>query len=106
MNAKNVHLQLLSKEELLNIMNPFLTRLDSIEKKLNAKNSSSFKIGYYRNKELKEKFGLSPNTIIKYREAGIIPFTMIGEVYLYPIKKMDEILEKNSNWDLFENKAS
>jgi hypothetical protein len=105
MNAKNVHLQLLSKEELQNLMNPFLTRLDSIEKKLNTK-TSSFKLGYYRNKELKEKFGLSPNTIIKYRETGIIPFTMIGEVYLYPIKKIDEILEKNSNWDLFQNKAS
>lgn len=59
---------------------------------------------YYRNKSLKEFFGLSDNTIISYRDNNIIPFTKLGEIYYYPIDEIDNILQKNSNFDLFKNK--
>ena len=51
---------------------------------------------YYRNKDLKKLFGISPNTIIKYRETGILPYTKLGDVYLYEKKELDRILEDNS----------
>ena len=101
----NSQLVLLTTDKLESLLNPVLHKLVIIEKNLN-KRTTYTKRGYYRNKDLKEKFGLSPNTIIKYRESGIIPFTMIGEVYLYPINQIDDILKMNSNWDLFHNKAS
>lgn len=53
---------------------------------------------YYRNKDLKSLFGLSPNTIIKYREEGNLPFTLLGEIYLYPINEVDKKLKKNANY--------
>lgn len=55
---------------------------------------------YYRNKGLKEFFGLSDNTIISYRDNNIIPYTKLGEIYYYPIDEIDKILQKNSNYDL------
>jgi hypothetical protein len=61
---------------------------------------------YYRNKNLKEVFGLSDNTIISYRDNNILPFTKIGEIFYYPIDEIDKILQKNSNFDLFKNKIS
>ena len=103
--GNNSQLVLVPIDKLESLLNPVINKLVVIEKNLNKKTTSS-KRGYYRNKDLKEKYGLSPNTIIKYRESGIIPFTMIGEVYLYSIKQIEDILEMNSNWDLFQNKAS
>lgn len=52
---------------------------------------------YYRNSDLKKKFGISSNTIIKYRQEGVIPFTLLGEIYLYPSHEIEEILIKNSS---------
>ena len=105
MENRNSQLVLLSTDKLESLLNPVLNRLDDIDKKLNKK-TSTHNLAYYRNKNLKENFGLSPNTIIKYRELGIIPFTMIGDVYLYPINQLNDVLKMNSNWDLFQNKAS
>jgi hypothetical protein len=105
MENSNSQLVLVSTSKLESLLGPVLNRLDIIESILNKKTSPTKK-DYYRNKDLKEKFGLSHNTVIKYRETGIIPFTMIGEVYLYPIKQLDIILQANSNLDLFQNKAS
>lgn len=57
---------------------------------------------YYRNQELKKVFGLSDNTIIKYRENNFIPYTQLGEIYFYPVDEINKILKKNSNFDLFK----
>ncbi|MCR8667938.1 helix-turn-helix domain-containing protein [Aestuariibaculum sp. M13] len=105
MNAKDLNFQFLSKEELKHLLTPIVSKLESIDKKLNQTTSTQKK-GYYRTKDLKAKLGLSPNTIIKYREAGIIPYTQLGDVYLYPIEQIEEILKTNSNLDLFFKKAS
>ena len=58
---------------------------------------------FYRNKDLRESFGLSDNTIISYREKNILPFSKIGEIYYYPMDKIESILTKHSNFDLFGN---
>jgi len=96
---------LVSIDKLESLLNPVLNKLVIIEKNLNKKTLKN-EIGYYRNKDLKDKFGLSPNTIIKYRESGVLPFTKLGEVYLYPSNQLEEILKMNSNLDLFYKKAS
>lgn len=89
-------LVLIQLDKLQSLLNPVINKLEAIETKLLKKQQAPK--GYYRNKELKEFFGISSNTIVKYRETGDIPFTMMGEVYLYPIAKIDELLTKNSNY--------
>lgn len=59
---------------------------------------------YYRNNDLKELFGLSDNTILSYRDKNILPFSRMGEIYYYPIAEIDNLLSKNSNFDLFGNR--
>jgi hypothetical protein len=105
MENKDLQLLVLSTERLKSLIAPVLNKLDLIEKNLDKKTTSQ-SIKYYRNKELKEKFGLSANTIIKYRDLGVIPYTVIGEVYLYPIKHLEDVLKENSNLELFNNLAS
>lgn len=51
---------------------------------------------YYRNEDLKELFGLSSNTIIKYRQNGTIPFTRLGDIFLYEAGKINQILKDNT----------
>jgi hypothetical protein len=105
MENNNSQLVLLSAEKLESILYPLINKLNSIEEKL-KKEKVKHEDAYYRNTDLKAKFGMSSNTIIKYRESGIIPYTMIGELYLYPKAQFDNLLKKNSNWDLFQNKPS
>lgn len=57
---------------------------------------------YYRNQDLKKVFGLSDNTIIKYRENNFIPYTQLGEIYFYPVAEINKIMNQNSNFDLFD----
>jgi hypothetical protein len=105
MENRNSELLQLSIGKFESLLIPVLNKLDIIERNLNKK-SNTHNISYYRNKDLKDNFGLSPNTIIKYRETGLIPYTTIGDIYLYPIKLINEILKDNSNWILFQNKVS
>jgi hypothetical protein len=89
-------LVLIQLDKLQSLLNPVINKLEIIEAKLHKKQPAPR--GYYRNKELRELFGLSPNTIIKYRNNRVIPFTMMGDLYLYPIAKIDELLTNNSNY--------
>lgn len=89
-------LVLVQFEKLQSLLNPVLNKLETLEKGILKKQNAPK--GYFRNRDLKNKFGLSPNTVIKYRKNSTIPFTMIGDVYLYPIVKIDELLTKNSNY--------
>lgn len=77
------------------LLEPILLRLANIEALLKSKEKIASPKKYYRNGDLKKIFGLSPNTIIKYRETGVLPFTKLGEVYLYEIKEIDAILDAN-----------
>ncbi|WP_298553591.1 helix-turn-helix domain-containing protein [uncultured Algibacter sp.] len=80
--------------ELKRLLLPLHDKLAQLETKLDKTSSKQVK-KYYRNKDLKLLFGISQNTIIKYRNNGDIPFTTIGDVYLYPVREIDKILSKN-----------
>ena len=77
------------------LLEPIYERLASIESSLKSKSQKAIPMKFYRNADLKAIFGLSSNTIIKYRDTGILPYTRLGEVYLYDIASIDEILNTN-----------
>jgi hypothetical protein len=80
------------------LLDPIYDRLEAIEKALQNKNAQANYSGnkkYYRNNDLKAMFGLSNNTLIKYRDTGILPYTKIGDLYLYEVQSIDRILLSN-----------
>jgi len=77
------------------LLEPIYERLASIESSLKSKPQKATPNKYYRNADLKAIFGLSSNTIIKYRDTGILPFTRLGDVYLYEVASIDTILTNN-----------
>lgn len=77
------------------LLEPIYERLGNIEASLKSKIEKSKTNRFYRNSDLKLLFGLSPNTIIKYRETGVIPFTRLGDVYLYEATLIERILDNN-----------
>jgi len=76
------------------LIDPLHVRLEKIDCKLTSQEIKSG-IRYYRNEDLKRMFGLSNNTIIKYRQTGILPFTKLGDIFLYEETKIKKILEEN-----------
>ena len=77
------------------LLEPIYERLASIESSLKSKSQKAIPMKFYRNADLKAIFGLSSNTIIKYRDTGILPYTRLGDVYLYDIASINEILNTN-----------
>lgn len=77
------------------LLEPIYHRLDNIEISLKNQLQKINPKKYYRNNDLKTIFGLSPNTIIKYRDIGILPFTRLGDVYLYEVAEIERILNNN-----------
>lgn len=75
-----------------NLLEPLQARLEGIDKVLKGKERIP---KYYRNEDLKLIFGLSNNTIIKYRRTGILPYTKIGDIFLYDTVEIDKILRDN-----------
>jgi len=78
------------------LLEPIYERLSNIENSLKNQSQKSTPKKYFRNADLKSLFGLSNNTIIKYRETGTLPYTRIGDVYLYEVKMVEKILNKNN----------
>jgi hypothetical protein len=77
------------------LLEPIYFRLENIETGIKYLPKKTKPSKYYRNIDLKNLFGLSNNTIIKYRETGILPYTRLGEVYLYEVSIIDKILIQN-----------
>ena len=80
------------------LLEPIYSRLEAIENRIKQSSyqkSNQPPVKYYRNNDLKQSFGLSNNTIIKYRETGILPYTMLGEIYLYEVALIEQILTQN-----------
>ena len=77
------------------LIEPLFERLERIENGIKNKHNSTDKIKYFRNQDLKEIFGLSNNTIIKYRESGVLPYTKLGDIYLYEKATIERILNDN-----------
>ncbi|MFT5964809.1 MAG: hypothetical protein ACI9L6_001558 [Flavobacterium sp.] len=77
------------------LLEPIYERLSNIEASLKNQKEKSKPQRFYRNADLKHYFGISPNTIIKYRDTGVIPYTRLGDVYLYEVATIERILENN-----------
>lgn len=77
------------------LLEPIYSRLETIDSSLKNQTTKSESKKYYRNQDLKSIFGLSNNTIIKYRETGILPYTRLGDIFLYEVKSIDKILISN-----------
>jgi hypothetical protein len=75
------------------LIDPLLIRLDKLDSKIGYDKIANPK--YYRNEDLKRIFNLSNNTIIKYRQTGVLPFTKLGDIYFYDSNKIDKILHDN-----------
>jgi hypothetical protein len=74
------------------VLDPLYIKLEKIDAVIS---SNGLKPKYYRNEDLKKIFGLSSNTIIKYRQTGILPYTKLGDIFLYEARKIDKILHDN-----------
>lgn len=84
-------------ESIKGLIEPLYQRLQNIESELQKMPKKRQMSKHYRAKDLKEFFGLSNNTIIKYRDNGTLPFTFLCGVYLYDAKAIDEMLEQNKS---------
>ena len=78
------------------LLDPIFNKLDHIESQLSQSVPDTGSAKHYRNNDLKRLFGLANNTIIKYRQTGLLPYTKLGEVYLYEVKLIDAILKENA----------
>lgn len=78
------------------VIEPVMVRLETIDSKISGQNKVIRPV-YYRNEDLKKIFGLSNNTIIKYRQTGILPFTKLGDIFLYDAVKIEKILHENNS---------
>ena len=79
------------------LLEPIVVKLQNLENELQKLPKKARPSKYYRARDLKELFGLTNNTIIKYRNDGILPYTLLGGVYLYDAKAIDEMLEQNKS---------
>ena len=95
MNPENEALVIPTIKNIKLLLDPINMRLENIETYLNKKEVKSSESKYYRNQDLKKIFGLSSNTIIKYRETGILPYTKLGDIFLYDVKQIEKILIQN-----------
>ena len=84
-------------ESIKGLIEPLYQRLQNIESELQKMPKKRQMSKYYRAKDLKELFGLSNNTIIKYRDNGTLPFTFLCGVYLYDANAIDKMLEQNKS---------
>lgn len=78
------------------LLEPIVKKLDHLSALFSISSSNNTIPKYYRNNDLKRLFGLSNNTIVKYRETGLLPYTKLGEIFLYEVKYIDLILKENS----------
>jgi hypothetical protein len=89
-------IQIPTLEAIKHLLSPLRERLDAMHTQLVNQKSNATHPKYYRNKDLKNLFGLSNNTIVKYRETGVLPYTKLGDIYLYNVKVIDSVLKQNS----------
>ena len=77
-----------------NLLDPLQAQLEKIDFKIRGQDVKTT-LRYYRNEDLKKIFGLSNNTIIKYRQTGILPYTKLGDIFLYEAAKIEKLLDEN-----------
>jgi hypothetical protein len=80
-----------------NLLLPLARKVDELSAISNKKTPTK---QYYRNKDLKNIYGLSDNTIKGYRDKNIIPYTWIGAIPFYPVAEFNIMLSQNSNLNM------
>ena len=95
MNEEREELIIPTVGNIRKLLEPIYSRLDNIDTTLGNKQTAQGQTKYYRNQDLKKIFGLSSNTIIKYRETGILPYTKLGDIFFYDVKTIEAILIQN-----------
>lgn len=50
---------------------------------------------YLTTAQVMERFHISRRALQNYRDRGIIPYTSIGNILLYPESQINEVLERN-----------
>lgn len=95
MDAKEISIPTVSRIKML--LEPIYSRLEAIEHQIKQTTAqkTNQSVKYYRNNDMKLIFGLSNNTIIKYRETGVLPYTKLGDIYLYDVREINTILNRN-----------
>jgi len=91
-------IELVTIEDIHDAISPILKDLGELKSYMDSKPPKQ----YYRNKDLKEIYGLSDNTIKDYRDRNIIPHTWIGSIPYYPVSDFNLMLNRNSNFDLIK----
>ncbi len=100
---KEITLNIPTIDSIRELIAPLLNEINDLKELINN-NTLQSENQYYRNKDLKTKFGMSDKTIQNYREQNLIPFTKIGNMYYYPVSEFNEIFVANSNYELFQHK--
>jgi hypothetical protein len=96
MSNSNEEIGIPTVHAIKHLLEPILIKLDHLESLVSKTSTNSDTNKYYRNNDLKRLFGLSNNTIVKYRETGLLPYTKLGEIFLYEVKVIERILKANS----------
>jgi len=94
MSDEEIRDKFLFKAVIKKLLEPLYAKLETIDLKLKGQQGVTPK-KFYRNEDLKKIFGLSNNTIIKYRQTGVLPYTKLGDIFLYDAARIDEILKNN-----------
>lgn len=50
---------------------------------------------YFSTEEVMEHFHISRRALQNYRDTGVIPYTAIGGIFLYPESEIRKVLEEN-----------
>ena len=96
MSITETNIQIATVDTIKSLLEPIYERLDRITSEMLNQHSDNDALKYYRNKDLKDIFNISSNTIVKYRETGVLPYTKLGDIYLYERKAIDAILKENT----------
>jgi len=91
-------IELVTVEDIHDAISPILIELSELKSYISNLPPKQ----YYRNKDLKEIYGLSDNTIKEYRDRNIIPYTWIGTIPFYPVSDFNLMIKRNSNFDLIK----
>ncbi len=96
MNINEEEIKIATIATIRRLLEPIYERLNAISSEIISKQGNTKQPRYYRNNDLKELFNISNNTIVKYRETGVLPYTRLGDIYLYEAKAIDAILKENT----------
>ena len=72
-----------------------LAALDRIEAMIETLPGHLNAESYLTSEEVRNLFGLSQRSLQTYRDERIIPYTILGGKFLYPMSEIAKILEKN-----------